>query len=428
LTSKLPLADFHFNSFFFFLFHISLILFIFLTFFMSFLFLSLTSLTTAASTVKMFVARSVVRSATAQFARYQSTVAATQQFGDHHAPRIITMEGRKDHKLLEVRWEDGTVGEFPYVWLRDCAPIRRSGASLNDVQLDVEPEKLALSDKGDAVLVQWPPYYNSQYSSKWLREHLFDDSANKQSSSVELWSKSFQDKLPSYSLTDLKSKKEFRDHLLTNLERYGVVKVKGCYSTEDHDALMRQIPMITAKVGTTEKSLSTAHIVHTARAHVPEVPAVTTLRISTEGGRGSRRADVSMTFVDGFAAATDLRATHLSMFEFLCAQKVQYVGEDGATKVAHPMISTDAVRGVSDVWGCISQIVFNNANRSSRITMPPAKLGQFYSALKQFQLCCFNNAITVHVNQGDVFLLNNHRVLHGTPAIENARIHQTFYN
>jgi len=295
------------------------------------------------------------------------------------------------------------------------------------VQLDVEPEQVVLSEKGDAVLVQWPPYYKSQYSSKWLREHLFDDSGKKQTSLTELWSKSFQDKLPCYALSDLKASKEIREHLLVNLERYGVVKVEGCRSTEEHDKLMEQIPQVVRKVGAIENSLSMAHVVHTAGAQLQNVPVVTTLRFSSEGDGPSRR-QVSMTFVDGFAAATDLRAGHLSMFEFLCAQKVAYVSEDGETKAAHPMISTDAVRGVSNTWGCINQIVFNNAHRSSHITMPPTKLGQFYSALKQFQLSCFQNAITVNANKGDLFLLNNHRVLHGTPAVENVKLQQTFYN
>uniref|UniRef100_A0A914WBG6 TauD/TfdA-like domain-containing protein n=1 Tax=Plectus sambesii TaxID=2011161 RepID=A0A914WBG6_9BILA len=375
----------------------------------------------------MLATRSLFRSAASQLVRYQSTVAANRQITEDHVPRIVTMQGRKDGKLLEVQWEDGTVGEFPYVWLRDCAPMRRSTASLNDVQLDVEPEKLALSDKGDAVLVQWPPYYNSQYSSKWLREHVFDDCGNDRASSIELWSKDFHDKLPRFALEDLMARKNARKQMLASLERYGVVKVEGCYSTRDHDALMRQIPMITAKVGTTEKSLSTAHVVHTAGSHMLSIPVLTTLRFLSQAD-AHYPTRLSMSIVDGFTAATDLRAAHLSMFEFLCAQKVEYVSEEGRSKAAHPMISTDAVRGVADMWGCITQVVFNNARRSSHITMPPTKLGQFYSALKQFQLSCFQNAITVNVNQGDVFLLNNHRVLHGTPAIENATIQQTFYN
>lgn len=304
----------------------------------------------------MFAVRSVARSAAAQLFRYQSTVAATRQIvADKHAPRIVTMVGRKEEKLLEVQWEDGTVGEFPYVWLRDCAPVRRSTASLNDVQLNVEPEQLALSEKGDAVLVQWPPYYKSQYSSKWLREHLFDDSSKKQTSSIELWSKSFQDKVPYYALSDLNASEEIREHLLANLERYGIVMVEGCRSAEDHDKLVEHLPNVASKVGAIEKSLSTAHVVHTGGAQLQNVPVVTTLRFSNEGDGPSRR-QVSLTFADGFAAATDLRVEHLSVFEFLCAQKVEYVSEDGKTKAAHPMISTDAVLGVSNVWGCINQV------------------------------------------------------------------------
>jgi gamma-butyrobetaine dioxygenase len=81
-----------------------------------------------------------------------------------------------------VTWEDGSISEMPYVWLRDNDQDElhpQTGErtfDLTTISLDIAPNdfSLTLSDQADAskLSVSWPAKETlSHYTAKWLYEH-----------------------------------------------------------------------------------------------------------------------------------------------------------------------------------------------------------------------------------------------------------------
>ena len=73
------------------------------------------------------------------------------------------------------------------------------------------------------------------------------------------------------------------------------------------------------------------------------------------------------------------------------------------------------------------QVVFNNALRGQDVALRPERLQEFYGALKAFNAYCYTseNLLNLSVEDGDLILLDNHRILHGATALQSCQIEET---
>lgn len=106
--------------------------------------------------------------------RAQQTMAATAaranpQQGIAKHLRIAGADIDAERDMLNVRWEDGTTGWFPYVWLVDNAPTsktfevsengdRRRRLVLQDLNICVQPLECSVASGGAGVKIRFPPY------------------------------------------------------------------------------------------------------------------------------------------------------------------------------------------------------------------------------------------------------------------------------
>ena len=79
-------------------------------------------------------------------------------------------------EALDVRWADGTMSTYPYIWLRDNCPSGlhpQTGERMSDL-LAVDPESRPKQARleGDTAVVEWvDDGHVSRFPLDWLRAH-----------------------------------------------------------------------------------------------------------------------------------------------------------------------------------------------------------------------------------------------------------------
>lgn len=218
---------------------------------------------------------------------------------------------------VNVVWDDGSKGKFPFVWLLDCAPILSEESrvckeafahnrmlTLNELNVQAKPEKLALHPSGERISIQWPPFHEIAYESEWLKEHVFVASgtvvADRQ---VVTWGRSdLQDRLPTISAADLRHSNimVMREKLL-EFAKYGVLIVK------DGAANMKCLETLGYKVADLEKNVVKcfSHGVqglHTGAPHKDNIPSLGMLVVRNSPADN----EATLQLVDGFRVAVSI--------------------------------------------------------------------------------------------------------------------------
>ena len=64
-------------------------------------------------------------------------------------------------------------------------------------------------------------------------------------------------------------------------------------------------------------------------------------------------------------------------------------------------------------------MVFNNALRNGDVALRPERLKEFYGALKAWNSYCYtaDNLLNLEVQDGELILIANDRILHGSTAL-----------
>lgn len=257
---------------------------------------------------------------------------------------------------LHIDWTDGITAQFPYVWLRDCAPTPRS--SLADFAINVRPERLQLIEHGDAIVIDWPPYCRSIYASNWLRERIIRDRHDtiiRDQPRIEHWCKSssISIAMPPHCTIDQLRVGGGDERLCAQmrhelLHRVGVVKVRNCYDDNDVNELLSLIGVETRTINECDQQ-QTLNVARSPQTSMPEratIPDIVIVRANTQKPMLIR---ATLTLVDAFHVATQLRLHDANMFEFLAHIPIEYVnGEDGMS-AEHRLISTLGADGFRQV-------------------------------------------------------------------------------
>ena len=126
-------------------------------------------------------------------------------------------------------------------------------------------------------------------------------------------------------------------------------------------------------------------------------------------------------FVDSFAAASALRASHPADFARLVATPVpfQYINDSRHLHYAHPTISLGATSSASSSGE--PHIVAVNYSPPFQAPLPRDTPAAVYDALGRFAaLTEAHTAVYAHqLNEGDAVVFDNRRVLHGRTAFES---------
>lgn len=340
--------------------------------------------------------------------------------------RVRSVAQDPDH--LEVVWEDGHRSRFDVLWLRDARPEDRdpgNGQHLVDVtELPTDCRLTAARAEPDgSVVVEWAgdPPVSGRFEAAWLREHDAEDSNPaphhprptpwRSDRPVPLAYAEFADVAGSdrYLARWLRLIRDEGIGFLRGVPAepgriYDVVRLFGFVRETNYGRLF-DVKAVDRpnNLAYTDRGLP-PHTDNPYRDPVPGLQALHCLRPAPEGGESL--------FVDGFAAADDLRRSDPAAYELLAGTPVRFTfrDEENLLTAERPIVQLDR-------QGNPASIHVNH-----RSMMPPVlpldRTRAFYRAYLALagRLASPEFVQRVRLESGDLVVFDNQRILHGRTA------------
>lgn len=330
---------------------------------------------------------------------------------------------------LEIRWPDGTVGEFPYLWLRDTDPsgfhphTGERTFDLTSIPLDVAPHDTDVTP--DALLVTWNHGETpSRFDLDWIKAHRPGQRRHDPAdlSPVAWRAELGGDGVPRHDAGGVLNSDAALAEWLCDTKRYGLSIVTGLAGgTEAGIEVARRVGHLretnfglTFEVVFKPDPINLAYTSDALPLHTdltnqelpPGYQFLHCLANEAEGG-GS-------TFCDGVAVAEDLRARSPEAFEVLSTVTVPFRFHDVSTDIRSrkTVITLDTCGGVSEI--CF------NAHLADILDLEPTRLKSFYRAYRLFMEMTRDPAygIALRLSGGEMVVFDNRRVLHGREAFD----------
>ena len=351
---------------------------------------------------------------------------------DGEPARIAGISPGRDE--LTIEWADGRRSRFAAIWLLDNRPDGRhspEGQRLFDVaELPEEPTIAAAALTGGDLRVEFAPGGTTAvYTAEWLRRHALD-AASRAERRVgrRLWDKSLAARLPTGRYADvaqggralavwLGHVRDFGFALLTGVPTEPgmvcrVIELFGCVRETNYGRLFDVVSVENpTNLAYTGLALGN-HTDNPYRDPVPQLQLLHCLEAAAEGGESIA--------VDGFFAAERLRLDHPDDFALLARHAVpfRYV-EKGKVDIQSraPLIELD-------VEGEVRAVRYNNRS-AAPFDLPEEIVRDYYGAYRRFGRLLHDADALVgfKLAAGDLFVVDNQRVLHGRRGFGQGRRH-----
>lgn len=332
---------------------------------------------------------------------------------------------------LDIRWPDGTRGQFPYIWLRDTDPSGfhpQTGErtfDLTSVPLDIVPHAAAVTP--DALLITWKDgEAPSRFDLDWIRAHRPGRPRHDPADIPALaWRAELgASGVPRHDAAGVLASDEALAEWLRDTKRYGLSIVAGLADgAEAGQEVARRVGHLReTNFGLTFEVMSKpdpnnlaytadALPLHTDLTNQEMPPGYQFLHCLANEARGG-----GSLFCDGVAVAEDLRAGDPAAFEILATTAVPFRFHDRDTDIRSrkTVITLDG-------RGAVSEICFN-AHLADILDLDPARLKPFYRAYRLFMAMLRDPAygIALRLSGGEMIVFDNRRVLHGREAFDPA--------
>jgi gamma-butyrobetaine dioxygenase len=340
---------------------------------------------------------------------------------------------------LVVNWSDGRQSRFAAIWLLDNRPDGRHGPlgqRLFDIaELPEEPRisSAALTESGDVAVTLAPVNAALVFSATWLREHALDPASRaERRRAPQLWDKSLAQRLPTASYRDVSTNERALTGWLADVRDYGfslltdvptepgtvlqVISLFG-YVRETNYGKLFDVVSVEQPTNLAFTGLALGnHTDNPYRDPVPQLQLLHCLAQASEGGES--------VVVDGFNAAERLRRESPADFALLTRHAVpfRYV-EDGDGKrqvdlqAKSPLIELDSDGGLYAVR-------YNNRS-AAPLDLPEELMIPYYRAYRRFGRLLHDPQATAgfRLRPGDLFIVDNRRVLHGRRGFGSGRRH-----
>jgi gamma-butyrobetaine dioxygenase len=331
-------------------------------------------------------------------------------------------------RALMVTWQDDSVTEYPYVWLRDNDPggfHPDAGERLFDlttIPVDIRPDTCTL--EADALRVTWPePTSPSVFPLDWLRSH--QPGRQRVDPAVvarTAWDRDLLDEIPRCRFGDCARDPGSLYDALRALKRYGILLVDGL--DDSPDAAQRFGDLVGIRRRTNFGDVfeviarpAPNNLAYTALAlplHtdlpnqelIPGYQVLHAFRNSVSGGES--------VFADGLRIHEDLRSAapgDLELFRRI-AIPWRFHDESNDIRMRRPIICETAA-------GELDYFVFN-AHIADFPDMPAAELYAFYPAYQRLmnRIRQPRYAVRHALAPGEMVVFDNSRVLHGRAAFD----------
>ncbi|OQR90746.1 trimethyllysine dioxygenase [Achlya hypogyna] len=348
---------------------------------------------------------------------------------------------------VEVTWTDGLTAKFHKIWLRDhctCELCQHPSTKQRQIHTASIPldAPATLSVAGDALQIQWQDPIagsackQSAFTSSWLRDHVYSSPkttypANYRQDRLEnkvLWGKDLADKMPSATY-DAMMGDGFRDGMRL-LQQHGLLLVKNTPDSMDAtEAFARRIGFVletvygtmwTTRPKTAEMSYNdTASTnlelpAHTDCTYLYTPPGLQIFNCVQQAAGGP--ADGASRYVDGFHVAERLRQNDPATFEFFSTIKLPFYCLDDDTSLATMETVIDL-----DYRGNVQGFRLNDGDRAALTHLSFEEVGAFYAHHKSLWAAIDELEVVHKLDEGDMMVVDNSRVMHGRHAFLGER-------
>jgi gamma-butyrobetaine hydroxylase len=353
--------------------------------------------------------------------------------GANLSPTSLAIEA--DGTGLAVTWADGRVSRFPALWLADNRPETRRGAEGQRLVDAIElPERVAVRAadfRADGIEVRFDAFEGtSLFDPAWLRRHALDPASRaERRRMLRLWDASLAHApLPAADYATVVRDSRALLEWLRHVEQLGFALLRGVptrpgavcevvslfgYVRETNYGRLFDVVSVDEPQNLAFTALGLGnHTDNPYRDPVPQLQLLHCLEAAGEGGESI--------VVDGFAVADRLRREAPEAFHLLVQTKVpfRYVEPESVDlRHAAPLIELDAV-------GELRTVRYNSRSMGP-VDLDADDVPAFYAAHRRLGRMLHDPAMSVgfRLGPGDLFIVDNRRVLHGRRGFGGGRRH-----
>ncbi|XP_077989242.1 gamma-butyrobetaine dioxygenase-like [Glandiceps talaboti] len=362
----------------------------------------------------------------------ETTITRTPQRGIHHDLKAVghlhQAERCDDEKELRLRWNDGYTHEYPYVWLRDCcrcplcfhSDAKARKVLIEDLDIDILPSSIELSEDGKSVTVVWPDNHRSIFESDFLRGIEFKDA--RPATKSKIWGSELTNNLPTFQFEDVMSNDNTLLEFLEGLRDIGLILVKNTPTemgqVEKFGGRVSHIRVTNYGAGFSVRSKhEPSNLAYTGvklglHCDLPFYhysPGIQVLHcIKQCDGEGGESL-----FADGFRAAMDIKEEDPEAYETLASIYIDYIDIGSDFYKFHLKNSWKVL--TFDRFGELLAIHYNHGVRDYRMRTSKENVYKCYRAMKKFYSIMNReeNLVKFKLESGDMVVFNNTRTLHG---------------
>jgi gamma-butyrobetaine hydroxylase len=324
------------------------------------------------------------------------------------------MDVKMDERTLTIDWPSGGASRFHALWLRDncpCAACRHeSGQRLLDTRLLPDDLSVTEASMNGTVNVGFSDGHSSSFDPAWLRGWAVEHEPRRR----RLWNAELQSGLPAARHDDIASSDVALREWLASVDELGFAVLGGCgtepgtvtrvaelfgYVRETNYGRLFDVKTVVNPTNLAYTGLRLGvHSDNPYRDPTPTLQLLHCLASSAEGGEN--------TLVDAFRVAQDLPPAAFDLLSGF-AVTFRYADADTELETETPVIATD-VRGTI-------QAVRYNTRSAQPFRLPEDTVGAYYEAYQHFgrMLERPEYRIRIKLEPGDLFIVDNLRVLHG---------------
>ncbi len=333
---------------------------------------------------------------------------------------------------LAVAWGDGHAGVFHAVWLRDhcgCPDCRDPATGQRLVETGRLPDGLrvtAAAATAAGIEVTWAADpHAGRFDPAWLRRHCYCDADRAAAPPARrCWRAEGRPGLPEARHAEVVADEGALREWLRAIVTYGAALLRGVpvepgavtrvaelfgFVRETNYGRLFDVRSVLHPTNLAYTGLGlSCHTDNPYREPPPTLQLLHCLASSAEGG--------DSVVVDGVEVAEHLRRTAPARFALLARVPVPFRFRDAGTDLTaeHPIVTLDA-------RGEIAAIRLNNRSKAP-LRIEPALVEPWYDAYRAFVRLLEDPAwqVRFRLEPGDLFVVDNLRVLHGRTPFSGA--------
>lgn len=346
---------------------------------------------------------------------------------------------QKQDRSIKLEWEDGTRGEYHFIWLRDncrCAKClhpktRERTLHTASIPRDIQPVSMEISGEGELV-VQWPEaggLHESRFEGEWLRRYASTEGGEDLiRKSARLWTAEQRREIPEFDFDEIARSDDALLLWCEAIRDYGLALVQNVPTVEGEverfanrvayvrETIYDRLHNVYSDPDAYNLASTTGELKpHTDMPNYASPPSIQLLHFMANEAEGGES-----TAVDGYQAAQQLKLEDPDAFELLSSISVSYrlASSKGDVINQAPMITVDRM-------GRLSTVRYSN-QLMLPVRIQASLVEPFYDAYRKFTMILESpdNMISFKARKGTMIATHNHRVLHGRAAFDPSTGHR----